>query len=100
MFVLCGGENMSQNGNGKAKLIKFSAPWCAPCKTMNPIVEMATNEVDIELVDINVDEDADSAREYKVRSIPTLILVKGEEVVDKLIGRASLDQVRAFLSQA
>jgi thioredoxin-like negative regulator of GroEL len=67
---------------------------------MNPIVEMATNEVDIELVDINVDEDADSAREYKVRSIPTLILVKGEEVVDKLIGRASLDQVRAFLSQA
>lgn len=90
---------MNQNGNGKPKLLKFWAPWCAPCVAMKPTVEVATNEVDVELVDINVDEDTDSAREYKVRSIPTLILVKEGEIVDRLIGSVSLDRVRAFLSQ-
>jgi len=91
---------MNKNGNGKAKLLKFWAPWCVPCTAMKPTVEAAVDGIDIELVDVNVDEDPDSAREYKVRSIPTLILVKGEEVVDRLTGRASLAQVRALLSQA
>lgn len=84
----------------KVKLLKFSANWCQPCIAMKSTVEMALNDTNIELVDINIDDNPDVVREYKVRSIPTLILVKGEEVVDRLTGRTSLAQVRALLGRA
>lgn len=90
---------MNQNGNGKSKLLEFFAPWCAPCRAMRPAVESALDGTDIELIDINVDEDPDSARKYEVRAIPTLILIKDEEI-GRLVGGVSLDTIKEFLSRA
>lgn len=89
---------MNKNGKGKAKLLKFWAPWCVPCASMKPTVEAAVYGIDIELVDVNIDEDPDSVREYEVRSIPTLILVNGKEI-GRLVGNVSLSEVKKFLDQ-
>lgn len=81
------------------ELLKFHAPWCGPCKTMNPIVESVISEFeDIKLKGINVDEDPDSAVKYEVRNIPLLILLKNGEKVGSLIGLHSEEEVKAFLA--
>lgn len=86
--------------NNSATLFEFWAPWCLPCRTMKPIVKKALADLDgIELIDINVDENPDMARKYNVRTIPTLILKKGEQPVERLTGTASSEQVKEFLSK-
>jgi thioredoxin 1 len=80
-------------------LFEFWAPWCSPCKAMKPIVErVLSNLKGIELVDINVDENPDMARKYNIRTIPTLILKRGEQV-ERLTGTASSEQLKEFLSK-
>ena len=83
-------------------LLKFWAEWCAPCKAMAPIVEKVLNEEDfdnVELVNINIDEDPDAAREYHIRAIPTLLLLDDQrKVLKTLTGSASAEQVKEFLS--
>lgn len=85
------------------KLLKFSAVWCSPCKVMAPIVEKVLSDEqfdNVELVNINIDEQPDAAREYGIRAIPTLLLVNSEnnEVLKTLVGSASIEQVKEFLS--
>lgn len=78
-------------------LVKFSAPWCNSCKIMEPTIKKVLEDFNgIELIDVNVDEDPDMAIEYKVRTIPTLILKKGNEI-DLLVGTATSEQVKEFL---
>jgi len=82
----------------KLILMTFKAPWCAPCKAMEPIIKNIVSDINyIDLVEVNVDEDPDMAREYGIRSIPTLILKRGNEVVNRLTGGANPEQVRRFL---
>jgi thioredoxin len=85
-------------------LLKFWAEWCAPCKIMTPIVEKVLGEEgfnNVELVNINVDEDPDAAREYHIRSIPTLLLIDDQrKVLNTLTGSASMEQVKEFLSSS
>ena len=83
------------------KLIKFWAEQCNPCKSMDPIVREAIEDTNLELVNINIDNDQgmDMVRKYKIRQIPALLLVKENEVVDKLIGSHSLASVKAFIAR-
>ena len=64
-------------------LIDFYADWCGPCKMLSPIIdEVAQENDDIKVVKVNVDESSDIALEYKVMSIPTLVVIKnGQEVI-------------------
>lgn len=81
------------------KLMKFEAPWCAPCRAMKPVVEEVLSDFDsIELVEVNIDEDSDSAVSHGVRSIPTLILLKDGEKIGSLIGSRSAEELREFLT--
>ena len=58
-------------------LIDFYADWCGPCKMLSPIIdEVAQENDDIKVVKVNVDESSDIALEYKVMSIPTLVVIK------------------------
>lgn len=58
------------------KLLKFSADWCGPCKTFAPILnEVLQERNDVELEEIDIDLDTDRSIEYKVRAVPTIVLI-------------------------
>jgi len=69
------------------RLLDFWAPWCNPCKLMNPIIDKIEKEYpNIEIVRINVDEDTASVDKYGVLTIPTYILEKDNEIISFVKG--------------
>lgn len=73
------------------KILYFSAPWCGPCKTLGPIVESLSGQINVQK--INVDNDQDLSIQYGVRNIPTLILIENGEAKGKLIGMQTKESI-------
>lgn len=69
-------------------LVDFWAPWCGPCRMVAPVVdEIATQyENQIKVVKLNTDENPNVASQYGIRSIPTLMIFKGGQRVDMVVG--------------
>lgn len=69
-------------------IVDFFAEWCGPCKMMGPIFEEVSTKFEgkVKFVKLNVDEARESAMKYGVMSIPTLIVFKGGEVAETLVG--------------
>lgn len=81
-------------------LVDFYADWCGPCKMVSPIVDELSNEnTDLGFRKVNVDEEPDLAVRYNVRSIPTLILFKDGEEVDRLVGFAPKQRLQSWLNE-
>ena len=74
--------------SNKPVLVDFWATWCGPCRTIAPIIDEIADELSGQAVvgKMNVDENSDIPVEYGIRSIPTLLLFKGGELVDKVVG--------------
>jgi len=71
----------------KYLLLDFWAPWCSPCKLMNPIIDEIEKEYDLKIQRINVDEDSSMVKQYNITSVPTYILLKeGGEIVNFVVG--------------
>jgi thioredoxin 1 len=69
-------------------LVDFWAPWCVPCLRVTPIVEAVAEEFSgkARVGKLNIDESPQTATEYRISSIPALVVFKGGQVVDKLVG--------------
>jgi thioredoxin 1 len=76
----------------------FHADWCGPCKKQDPIIDDLEEEhPDVEFERIDVDESPDVAQEYGVRSVPTIVVEKDGEVVEKFIGLTQANEIEGAL---
>lgn len=75
----------------------FSATWCGPCKKLSPIIDEVAAEYEgkANIVKIDVDESDDLAIEFGIRSVPTVLFIKGGQVVDKFVGALPKSEVLA-----
>lgn len=79
-------------------LVDFWAAWCGPCKMLAPIIDQIAEEhPEVKVAKVNIDEEASLAIDYKVMSIPTLLVFKNGEVVNQAIGVQSKTDIEGMI---
>ena len=82
---------------GKPVVIDFGAEWCGPCQALAPIIEELAAEYEgkVAIGKCDVDSCDDIVAQYRVRNIPTIVFIKGGEVVDKVVGATSKETIKS-----
>ena len=92
-------NDMSEVLSSKCALVDFSAAWCGPCNMIGPIVEQLSEEKsDVEFFNADVDKNPDLEMEYRIQSIPALVLFKDGKEADRSIGVIPKDKIEKFIS--
>ena len=80
-------------------LVDFFATWCGPCKMLSPVLEEVSKESNIDIIKVDVDEFGDLARRYGIMNIPTLLLYRDGDLVNKKLGYLPVSALKEFLHQ-
>lgn len=82
-------------------LIDFYATWCGPCKMMHPVLEQLKSELGdtLRIIKLDVDKNEALASQYRIQAVPTLMLVKGGEIVWRQSGAMRLGDLKTIVSQ-
>ena len=90
-------QELVMNGDREV-LLDFWAPWCGPCRMVGPIVdEIAEERKDVLVGKVNVDEEMELAAQFQVMSIPTLVVLKNGQVVNRAVGARPKDAILSLL---
>jgi thioredoxin 1 len=82
-------------------LVDFWADWCGPCRRLAPTVDELATDYDGRMVvgKLNVDDNPNTAFRYSIRGIPTLLLFKGGEIVEQIVGLADKDSLKRAIDK-
>ena len=79
------------------KILKFYADWCGPCKMLSKTIDSIKEEIPFDIEEIDADNNSDMAVKYKIRGLPTMIIVDGDTEVKRHTGNMTADQVKEFV---
>lgn len=81
-------------------IVDFGANWCGPCKSLMPILdEIVEEDSTRKIVKVDIDEQEELAADYKIMSVPTLLVFRNGEIIDKSVGLIQKDEVKALFAK-
>lgn len=94
-------NNFARDTASGLVLIDFWAPWCGPCQIMGPILEELSKVMGdkIRILKHNVDNEPNVAGQFGIRSIPTMVIMKDGQLVDKIVGVRDVSDLQNLLSK-
>ncbi len=78
----------------KLVVVDYTATWCGPCRLIAPIIDQLAEDYQgkAEVVKVDLDQNKGNAKQYKIRSIPTVLIFKNGQEVERIVGRATYEQ--------
>ena len=93
-------QSLEQDTATGVALIDFWATWCGPCRMQSPVVEALSEEMpEVNFFKLDVDQNPATAQQFRIMSIPTLMIKKDGQVVDQIVGYHPKEQLQQILQQ-
>lgn len=92
-------ENFDELISNELVLVDFFATWCGPCRMLSPILDEVIKETNIKLIKVDVDKHDILSKKYGIMSIPTMILFKNKELLEKRVGMTSREELIKWIEE-